>query len=97
MAEKSSLGRILSKSDSAFLKSYFEKRGVPSVEQIQDLLQVMQSHIHQRVLAETLDIVGFFESFLDRDMLKDPPGHSEVLSLSPKIRPLLEFITKLKV
>jgi tetratricopeptide (TPR) repeat protein len=97
ITEKSNLGRLLGKIDSNSLRVYFEKRGVPSVEQIQELLLAMQTHIHQRALAETLDVIGFFESFLDRDFVAHPLGHSEILDLSPKVRPLLNFMTKMKV
>lgn len=97
MAEKSNFGRLLGKIDSNSLRTYFEKRGVPSVEQIQELLLAMQTHIHQRALAETLDVIGFFESFLDRDFVAQTLGHSEILNLSPKVRPLLNFMTKIKV
>jgi hypothetical protein len=97
MADNSVLGRYLGKVDTSFLRSYFEKRGVPSVDLIQDTLQAAQIHIYQRVLAETLDIIGFFESYVNRDFFSDPLSHSEILNLSPKVRPLLEFITKLRV
>ncbi len=97
VTQKGNFGRILGKIDSSSLRAYLEKRGVPSVEQIQEILLAMQTHIHQRALAETLDVIGFFESFLDRDFSKEPLEHSEILNLSPKVRPLLSFMTKIKV
>jgi hypothetical protein len=97
VADNSSVARVLGKTDISFVRSYLEKRGLPSEEQIRDTVYGMQMHIQHRVLAETLDVVGFCESFLDRDFFEDPPGHSEVLNLSPKIKAILEFVTKLNV
>ena len=52
----------------------------------------------ERKAHETLDVIGVFESILDKDLLKTGAlKHSEIYSATPVAKELIQFVTKLKV
>ncbi len=84
--------------DTRSLKNQFLKVGQPTEEGIAQLWDAMRLHVHRLLIAETLDVIGVFESMLERDLLK--PGalkHSQIYEMSPNTRGLIDFVTKLKV
>ncbi len=92
------LVRHLAGADMRQLRSLYEKIGMPTEEQVLQLWEAMRGHIYRLLLAETLDVVGLFESILNKDLLqKDILKHSAVFQASPYARPLIEFATKLKI
>lgn len=98
LAGKTRLSKVFAEADTREIRSLYEKTGMPTEEQIAQLWEAMRMHLHRVQIAETLDIVGVFESILDKDLLK--PGvvrHSEIYELSPMSKPLIEFVTKLKI
>ena len=80
------------------LRDVHEKLGMPTDEQVLQLWEAMQTHLYRMLLAETLDVIGLFESLLNDDLLRaNGLKHSEIYQRSPYCKGLIEFITKLKV
>jgi len=80
------------------LKDLFEKVGMPTEDAIGQLWDAMRVHVYRLLVAESLDVIGLFESIVDRDLLK--PGtmkHSQIYELTPYAKGLMEFVTKLKI
>jgi tetratricopeptide (TPR) repeat protein len=95
---KTRLAKIFATADTREIRSLYEKTGMPTEEQIGQLWDAMRMHLHRVQIAETLDIVGVFESILDKDLLKSGVvRHSEIYELSPMSKPLIEFVTKLNI
>ena len=75
-----------------------EKTGMPSEEQVLQLWESMRTHIYRMQLAETLDVIGLFESILDKDLLMpNLHKHSEIYQRSVFAKTLIEFVTKLNI
>lgn len=84
--------------DTRQIKSLYEKVGMPTEDMVQQLWDAMRVHVQRLLIAETLDVIGVFESILDRDLLK--PGvlkHSQIYEMSPFAKGLIEFVTKLQI
>jgi hypothetical protein len=80
------------------LKPLYEKVGMPTEEQVVQLWEAMRVHVYRMQLAETLDVIGLFESLLDKDLLRPYlMRHSEIYQQLPQAKALLEFVTKLKI
>lgn len=98
LSSKSRFASVFARSDLREVKALYEKTGMIKEEKITQLWDAMTMQLHRLQIAETLDIIGVFESILDKDLLK--PGivrHSEIYDLSPLTKPLIEFVTKLKI
>lgn len=98
LAGKSQFTKVLSQVDLREVRVLHEKIGLPTQEQLTQLWEVLELHLYRLQLAETLDIIGVLEAITNKDFLI--PGalrHSQIYDLSPLIRPLLEFITSLKI
>lgn len=95
--KRTPMGRVLAKFDVSHLRTHFEKSGVPKPEQIQELHRAMRTQLYRMMVSETLDIIGFFEAILGRDLVNQPLKHSEIYKTTPVAKPLLDFVTKLKV
>jgi hypothetical protein len=90
--------KALSEMDTNQLRVLHQKAGMPTEVVVAQLWEVMRAHILRLLIAETLDIVGVFESVLDKDLLKeDALKPNEIFQRSHFSRMLIEFITKLKV
>jgi hypothetical protein len=98
LKSKSMVERYLKKMDTRQIKGLQEKVGMPTEDSVVQLCAAMREHVYRLLIAETLDVVGVFESILGKDLLK--PGslkHSEIYSLSPFAKSLIDFVTKLKI
>lgn len=93
-----SLSKHLNGLDTRQIKSLYEKVGLPTEDVVTQLYDAMKIHINRMLIAETLDLIGVFESLTNKDLLL--PGalkHSQIYEMSPYARGLLEFVTKLKI
>jgi len=98
LAGAGGIGKYLRDVDLRPIRSLHEKTGMPNEEQVIQLWESMRTHIYRMQLAETLDVVGFFEALLDKDLLTaNIHKHSEIYQRSTYARGLIEFVTKLKV
>ena len=97
MPESSNLGRAIAKRDVSNLQLFFDKTGMPTANQIHEVTNVMRMQIYRLILCETLDVIGLMEAIVDRDLLKNPPRHSEIFQLSSLALPLLEFVNRIKI
>jgi tetratricopeptide (TPR) repeat protein len=97
MPESSHLGRAIAKSDISNFHSFFDKTGIPTANQIQEVTNVMRMQIYYLILCETLDVIGLMEAIVDRDLLRNPLRHSEIFQLSSSVLPLLEFVNRIKI
>jgi len=80
------------------VRAIHEKIGMPSEEQVLQLWESMRAHIYRMQIAETLDVIGLFESILDKDLLvPNLHKHSEIYQRSPYAKALIEFVTKLNI
>ena len=94
----SNFDKELQGADLRSLRDVHEKLGMPTDEQVLQLWEAMQTHLYRMLLAETLDVIGLFESLLNDDLLRvNGLKHSEIYQRSPYCKGLIEFITKLKV
>jgi hypothetical protein len=98
LAGAAGIGKYLRDVDMRPIRSLHEKTGMPNEEQVVQLWESMRNHIYRMQLAETLDVIGFFEALLDKDLLTaNIHKHSEIYQRSAYARGLIEFVTKLKV
>jgi hypothetical protein len=98
LAGASGIGKYLRDVDMRPIRSLHEKTGMPNEEQVVQLWESMRNPIYRMQLAETLDVIGFFEALLDKDLLTaNIHKHSEIYQRSAYARGLIEFVTKLKV
>jgi hypothetical protein len=80
------------------VRAIHEKIGMPSEDQVLQLWESMRAHIYRMQIAETLDVIGLFESILDKDLLvPNLHKHSEIYQRSPYAKALIEFVTKLNI
>ena len=80
------------------VRAIHEKIGMPSEEQVLQLWESMRAHIYRMQIAETLDVIGLFESILDKDLLvPNLHKHSEIYQRSSYAKALIEFVTKLNI
>ncbi len=92
------IGKYLKDVDMRAIRSLHEKTGMPNEDLVVQLWDSMRTHIYRMQLAETLDVIGFFEALLDKDLLTaNSHKHSEIYQRSAYARSLIEFVTKLKV
>lgn len=94
----SDLAKRLEGLDLSQLRVLHEKLGRASEEQVAQLWDAMQLHLYRLLVAETLDVIGIFEAILDQNLLrKNAMKHSELYRLSPFAKPMMEFVTKLRL
>jgi hypothetical protein len=95
---RSSTSKHLSTMDTRQIRTIHEKIGMPTEDQILALWEAMRAHIYKLLIAETLDVIGVFETMVERDLLKkDVLKHSQIYEMSPYSKALIEFVTKLKI
>jgi hypothetical protein len=80
------------------LSRLFERAGAIDELSITRLWTTMREQVYRLQIAETLDIVGLFESSCGRDLLDGPVlERNEILHLSKYFPHLLIYITELKI
>jgi len=95
---KNRVSKYLDVVDENQLRPIIEKMGTPQYDSFIKLWDAMNEHLCRLIMAETLDIIGMFETLTDRDLTAAgalKPG--EILQLSPLAPGLFDFLTKLKV
>ncbi len=95
---KNRVSKFLDVVDENQLRPIIEKMGTPQYDSFIKLWDAMNEHLCRLIMAETLDIIGMFETLTDRDLTAAgalKPG--EILQLSPLAPGLFDFLTKLKV
>ena len=98
LGSKTKISKVLDRVDLREVRSLYEKTGRINEEQTAKIWDAMFMQLHRLQLTRTLDVIGVFEAILDRDLLL--PGsvrHSEIFELSPITKPLIDFVTKLKI
>jgi hypothetical protein len=84
--------------DRGELEMLSSKMGFITAREIVGVQEAMREHILKLQLAETLDVVGVFESITGKDLMaKLSLKPNEILSHSPKLSSLLDFVTTLKI
>ncbi len=91
------IGKLLGLVDKSVLRALFAKVPVIQEAELVRLVQDMQAHTYRLLLAETLDVVGLFESICDLDLLDQKLDAKAIVTKSPHVAGLLEFITQMKL
>jgi tetratricopeptide (TPR) repeat protein len=98
LGSNSQMKKILVKLDSNKIRSLYQKVGLPTEDKVLALHSAMRDHLYRLALAETLDLVGIFETITNRDLTKpSATKHSEIFELAPGLANLIKFITKLNL
>ena len=95
---KNRVSKYLDVVDENQLRPIIDKMGPPQYDHFIKLWDAMNEHLCRLIVAETLDVVGMFETLTDRDLTA--PGslkQGEILQLTPLAPGLFDFISKLKV
>lgn len=68
-----------------------------SIAELNTIKMVMKNHIYKILIAETLDIIGVFESITTTNLLQQNLSLYSILEISPYFKNLLKYATQLKL